>query len=79
MLPAHPQEELQFCGDGGFAWHPRYPNLRKHTLPMGQNAVNAVYEDASGVRCWGAVLRDQFIQGKWPKSEMRVGINWREF
>ena len=77
MLSDRPPEELQFGTDSGFARLPRFPSLRKLALDMGPDAVGAIYTDASSGHGRGAVIGDRFFQGKWPKLELREGINWK--
>ena len=78
MLEHRPPKNIQFCSSGGFVWRARLPRLRELALSMSETSVVTIYTDASGAHGWGATLGDRFIQGKWSKSELKEGINWKE-
>ena len=71
-------KRLQFSDAGGLVWRPRLPNLRDLALSTGEDAVAAVYTDASGRRRWGATLSGRCIQEKWSKWDRAEGVNWKE-
>ena len=77
-LRTRPVKRLQFGERGGFARHPRLPNLRILALSSEEFAVAAIYTDASSIHGWGASFGGHYIQGKWSEVERRESINWKE-
>ena len=78
MLKTRTVKRLHFDGAGGFAWHPRLPDIRERALSAGESAVATVYTDASSLHGRGAAYGNHFIQGRWSELERREGINWKE-
>ena len=74
MLSSRPMKKLQFCGPGGFARHPRLPNLRNLALYMGDSIVATVYADASSIRGRNTSMGDRFIQGKWFRLDRQGSV-----
>ena len=77
MLTSRTVKKLQFCDLGGFARHPRLPNLRDLASSMGDDFVATIYPDASSTVGRNATMGDHSIQGKWFSLD-REGNIWEE-
>ena len=78
MLGARPTKKILYGANVGFVWYPRLPQWRERAPDLGRGAVCTGSAVASATLCWGASLGDAYIQGVWPKTDMRGGINLKE-